>query len=70
LLSFHGSARMVELRPIAKQWLSSDITTPEFLNEFEPEALDRLIKGFDLLFAARQRALYAQVPQESMNVNY
>lgn len=70
LLSFHGSARMVELRPIAQQWLSSEITTPDFLSAFEPESIDRLVKGFDLLFAARQRTLYAQVPEQSMNVNY
>ncbi len=69
LLSFHGSARMVELRSTAKQWLSSDITTPEFLSEFEPECLDRLVKGFDLLFAARQRALYAQVAEISIQVS-
>jgi hypothetical protein len=62
LLSFHGFDGMDELRPISKQWLSNEMTTPEFLAQFHPEALDRLIKGIDLLFAARQRTLSAQIP--------
>lgn len=66
LLSFHGFRRMTELRPITKQWLNNEITTPDFLAQFDPEALNRLVKGFDLLFAARQHALTDQISLQSV----